>query len=613
MDDAIDLSRYAGSEVRIEAFEDRPVGSGGPSPRIAFAPAHLTPNRPSERPNIVLIVVDTLRADRLTAYGYPRPTSEAIESMLADRGVVVESAYAPAPWTLPSVLSVMTGQFPGELIRRDMRRYGVPGEVTTLAERLKDQGYVTAGFFGNGLLREENGLARGFDVFYSPAVDRIGFVPAHELNRSVLSWLGAQEREPFFLYVHYTDPHGPYANPEMVGERSEFFPDYEGALTGHLENLVRGLTEVEAGSDDHKHVSALYDSEVRYVDRHIADLLELIPPQTMARTLTVLTSDHGEELLDHDGWGHSRTLFEELIRVPLILRWDGRLAPGRVEGTARLVDLVPTLVAAAGGEPDPDWSGIDLLPHLERGRLPDSPVYAQAFFRGPSRGAAIADGWKLMLFNGADRRPPIAGADTRLVELDRARLDRVALYDLEADPGETTNLAESDPEGRLARLARPIHEQLDGQIEGLRLVATGLGPGARLEVELELGGPPRGWWPYFLSERDRVTERGRRLELELIGDGLDKGIVLLGVDQLRAVRVRLEGRELAATAVRAGTGPWRGEPMAVRELDRGPRWPGGDEPELHLWYSELSTPESPSLDPNSELVRQLVALGYLDG
>jgi arylsulfatase A-like enzyme len=470
LDMTADLGRWAGKRVTIELA----ATLSGLPPRlrranlVAWGPVMLTTGVGGDRrpgvaaadrregggagegvhpPNLILILVDTLRRDRLTPYGYFRDTSPEIERRLAAAGTVVEDAYSQAPWTLPSVVAMMTGRYPGELLGSDMSAYGIPADVVPIAERLARAGYETAGFIANPTMHAGGGFERGFRTFYAPPAD-VEWLRRHadDLNRHALPWIAAYQHQdrPFFLYLHYIDPHDPYDNPEIVGNRSPFESEYHGPVAGDWVNGVyTGKLTLPDPPRDLAHLSALYDSEVHYVDRAIGQLLGSLAPEVLAHTLVALTADHGEELLDHGGWKHGQALYDEQIHVPLIFRWDGHLGAGRrLGGTVRLLDLAPTLAAAAGAPPDPGWEGVDLLPALTgRAPLAERPAFAEGLSSGPLRAAAVLGRMKLMVFN---RQEPFAPADELQAHLwhqDLARLSRVELYDLARDPLERHNLA----------------------------------------------------------------------------------------------------------------------------------------------------------------------------
>jgi arylsulfatase A-like enzyme len=662
LDLSADLTRYAGRQVTLE------FSVAGLPPRlrgtnlVAWGPVALTAGASGAgagRPNIIVILVDTLRRDRLTPYGCRRETSPEIARRLAGAGTVVEEAYSQAPWTLPSVVSLMTGRYPGELLGGDMSAYGVPPGVMTTAERLGRAGYETAGFLANPTMHVGSGFERGFRTFYAPPAD-VEWLRRHadDLNRHALPWLAAyQDRgRPFFLYLHYIDPHDPYDNPEVVGNRSPFEGEYRGPVAGDwVHGIYTGKIVLSDPPRDVAHLSALYDSEVHYVDRAIGQVLASLRPEVLANTLVVLTADHGEELFDHGGWKHGQTLYEEQIHVPLIWRWDGHIPAGRrLAGTVRLLDVAPTLAAAAGAAPDPGWEGLDLLPALT-GAAPfaERPAFAEGLSSGPLRAAAVLGRMKLMVFNRAERFAPADELQAHLWRQDLGRLARVELYDLARDPGERHNLA-ADPgageaggtaaAGRLALLATVIERRLDLALPGLRLLAAGVPAGSRLRLDLSLSRPPRGWLPYLLTAADRASLDGSHLAVELAGgDRLVRGVRIEGDfsnprpgagaavaggagggaaaagggDEavVRSLAATIDGRPLAAGQVRVGGGAaYDGGPLPLAALRtrEGPAAPRvADGPSVAIWVHDASGEPRRLVEHDAETERRLRALGYL--
>jgi arylsulfatase A-like enzyme len=595
------LSRWAGQKVTLEfavrldglpaAYRHANVVAWGPV-RVSAPVSHAR----RHRPNILFILVDTLRRDHLTPYGYRRDTSPNIDRLLAWRGAVVEEAYSQAPWTLPSVASFLASRYPGEILGDDPNAYGLPGALPSLPATLKACGYETGGFIANQVLHKGNGFRRGFETFYSPppGTSDLDQPDAAALTARVLPWLEGHRNAPFFLYVHYLDPHDPYDNPEIVGGRSSFFPDYHGRISGRdVQGIYTGKIPLDDPLQDREQLVALYDSEIHYADRAIGRLLAAIPREILADTLVVLTADHGEEFLDHGGWKHGFTLYDEQIHVPLLWRWDGRIPAGsRLPGVVRLLDVAPTLLRAAGGAVPPSWEGIDLMPALtRRAPLPRLAAFAQHMTTGPLRAAAVLGHQKLILFNARTPYTPADPLQAYLWTKDLARLHRVELYDLSQDAGERTDLATAMP-GEVDRLQPLVHRQLDRQLPGLRVIASGLPAGSRLRGSLVLDRPPVRWRSYFLAMDDRVEMRGNRVSFELSGETLAKGFLLDGVTGVEAVEARLDGRPLPVSGVRVGPGvPWRRTGPALRLWLPGDRRPGADR-------------------SNPETEKRLRALGY---
>lgn len=630
LDFALDLGDLAGEVVTLALSADLAgAPDGGHGERwVAWGPVALAgcaPRGDLERPNVVLIVVDTLRADHLGAYGYDRDTSPQIDRRLAARGTLFEEAYAQAPWTLPSVISYLTGRYPGELLRPADGPFAIPPEVPTLAERLRNAGYRTGAFVANPTLQPVAGFDRGFETWWAPPAEVASLsLGGEEVNRRALPWLDAHAAAPFFLYAHYMDPHDPYSSPATGAERSPFFPDYEGEVTGTMvHGVYLGDVELADPEADRRQLASLYDSEIAYVDERIGELLEAFGPELAANTLFVFTSDHGEEFDDHGGWKHGHTLYDEQIRVPLVFRWDGRVGDGqRIAGTVRLVDLVPTVLSAAGLDLTPDLAGIDLMPVLTgMETLPRRVALADHLSFGPLRAAAVLDRWKLILFNREAAFEPADPLQEATWPRDRERLARVELYDLAADPAENGNLAAAHPE-RVEQLAPAIHIQLDRELPGLKVMLDQAPAGSRVTGRMVVATAPEGWEPYFLAAGDEVTADGRELHFDWRAEALQKGIRVLGeIGGIESLEVAIDGVAVSAARILLGRGdPYGGGAVAPRRL-LAPDWPlftsVPSAPVLRVWRRRPAVEEAAAAaaDPAQagaleEERMRLKALGY---
>ncbi|RMH03699.1 MAG: hypothetical protein D6702_05265 [Planctomycetota bacterium] len=441
----------------------------------------IQPWRGERPPNIAVLLIDTLRADRLGCYGYERPTSPEIDA-LAARGTRFEAAYAQASWTRPSVASLMTSLYPDSHdIRGD---YDVlPAGLPTLAQVLKARGYHTAGFSANPQVSPLYGFDRGFDVFgrggshllrrsaigildhmakrtlrmrILPALtgggaaatagkagkkkaeekDPLAGSGAQALNRQVFQWLDDYDgRQPFFLYVQYIDPHTPYSPPEDLinegGQEPVSLPAQfidKNAPPYPLSSYEAAPPEVLAG------LSRLYDAEVRYVDREIGRLLNRLAERGLLEdTIVVVTADHGEELYDHEQWLHGQSLFDELVRVPLIVAGPG-VARQVVEEPVELIDLLPTAAGWSGAEIHFPIQGRDLGPILAGGGGdPERVVFSERQGAYPLHAVR----------RGRDKLIRITSPDGPVW----------LQYDLGRDPGERRNLAaEGGPAAELREL-----------------------------------------------------------------------------------------------------------------------------------------------------------------
>jgi arylsulfatase A-like enzyme len=402
----------------------RALRRGGRLRALAALPAWLAVGCAEPAPpNLVLVSIDTLRAAQLGGYGYPRPTTPFLDRLAAE-GVLFEEVIANSPWTLPSHASLLTGLYPRSHGVRD-HGSGLPEEIPTLATLLRGAGYATFAVVNSHVLGGRHGLARGFE--------RFRYFPERPGNRRVRSaaaeveqataWLEQRDARPFFLFFHSYDVHSDY-NPDPEFLRLFRRPGSGSFLptTAALQRVRLG--ELRLGPPDRDSLVDHYDAGLRQLDRDLERLFAWLERRGLAgRTVFVVTSDHGEELLEHGGVLHGHTLYEEVLRVPLILRGPGLPRGVRVAGLAQLSDVLPTLLALAGVPAPPRVEGRDLAPGWRSGRLPAGWAFAEADER--DRVSAVRDGSRKLIH---DRRA-----------------DRFELYDLAVDPGERRDLAPSDP------------------------------------------------------------------------------------------------------------------------------------------------------------------------
>ena len=273
---------------------------------------------PTPRSNALLIVIDTLRADHLGCYGYPRNTSPAIDA-LAREGTRFARAYSAAPWTMPSVASIFTGLYPSAHGATSVQM-PLPDSVTTLAEVVKAHGFATSGVVSHNLVSKETlNFGQGFDVYFEDEAKGHAHVSTPGVTKQAIERLQyhASQDEPFLLFVHYFDPHFDYQNHAGI----DFAAPRRGRLTGRepyarLKKLFPRLRKEEV-----EFIRDLYDEEIRLIDGGVGRLLsELSMLGLDDTTVVVLTADHGEEFGEHGSIGHTRSLYEELVHVPLIIR-----------------------------------------------------------------------------------------------------------------------------------------------------------------------------------------------------------------------------------------------------------------------------------------------------
>ena len=471
-------------------------------------------------PNVLLISIDTLRADHLSCYGYPEKTSPAIDQLAAE-GVLFTKTASTASFTLPAHASMLTGLFPSShgatYQNRDPRSLVVRGMgrgYPTLGEILQDQGYETAGFVSGPLLSHQFGFARGFHS-YDDRYDRLQSARARLFSRSLLfrvlaaqglfsdrdldsqrtadevnplvaAWLTGRENQsaPFFLFVHYWDPHGPYEPPPPLNQR----PDGSAIVAEYdMDRLLTGEYTLTAAALSNN--LALYDGEIRYVDRHIGALLaDLRQRGAYDNTLIILTSDHGESFGEHDHWEHSRVLYEDVLHVPFIMRLPAGRAAGTVvtDTIAQPTDILPSVLSLARIAPPKGIQGRDLTLHLPGQPIPAGPV-GEDTIRGPGLAFAELDrntDWPRRWGARYDR--DLVSVRTMQWKYIQSSTGQDELYDLKIDPKELNNRAAAHPEtltalkGLLEIWRRSVSGRLDegetGEIdEGLKENLRGLG------------------------------------------------------------------------------------------------------------------------------------------
>jgi arylsulfatase A-like enzyme len=423
--------------------------SAGPS-KIDYKTL-AAPGKPAG-PNVVLITIDTQRADHLGCYGYNRPTSPFIDS-LASSGVVFDDFTAAAPWTKPSTATILTGLYPS---RHGALYHGselnTPDGMKTLAETFRDKGYVTAGFVSNPNIKKIFKFDRGFQEFFdSPVEDTVtmatfrdslfgGILKAltkyqfnwkyrndcTEVNRHVVAWLEKNRTEKFFLYLHYIDPHEPYSPPA----------DYEAQFRQNHGTLLHNERKRRMGID-------LYDGEIRYTDDNLRKLADTLKQYGLwENTLFVITSDHGEEFFEHGILGHGFSLYQEVLRIPLILSGPGVPGGIRVAAPHLNVDLAATVLDAAGTGIEELGDGKSFFGALRdrNGSNNKKPVREKLFLedefgendqdtRSFVMSGVRAGRFKLILNERHAYRPP-----------ENPKYPKQELYDLDADPGELHNL-----------------------------------------------------------------------------------------------------------------------------------------------------------------------------
>jgi len=364
----VDLASYAGREVTL-AFKTYDPAGNELFDYATWGDPALGGHIPEGGRGVILISIDTLRADHLGAYGYERDTSPAIDR-LASEGTLFERTYSHGAWTLPTHASLFTSQIPSEhgVIRGNRK---IRESLVTLPETLQANGFQTQGFSAVGLVSHQFGFEQGFDSFsYQMGATAEGTID------QVIDWLRDERRGSFFLFVHFFDPHDPYwpADPQY---RSLFDPSYRGDAGRKpeaFENLRVSNPGGRLSEREFEHLMALYDGEIRYVDHHLARLFAALEAPDLQDAFVVVTADHGEEFRDHGGLGHARSLYEEMVHVPLVIRGPGIPRGVRVKTPARHIDVAPTLLDVLGLPAEPTHRGTSLMPLVENPETADARV-----------------------------------------------------------------------------------------------------------------------------------------------------------------------------------------------------------------------------------------------
>ena len=424
---------------------------------------------PDTAPNIIFIVVDTLRADVLSCYSDDAPVHTRHFDQLAHDGILYTSCMAPSPWTKPTFATLFTGLRPdthGALVAGS----ALPGSAITLAELLQDAGYYTQGFANNGHIHALYGFDKGFSEYVSleprlllgarsssrllslyELVRRIHawvilrgidityfYQPANVVNKKVLEWLDGPARPtdaPFFLFLHYMDPHDPFLDPKK--------PDTGYALMdlgwfppkSYLDRMLRA-----------------YHHGVKHTDKHLGVLLDALRERGLYDdALIVLTADHGEEFYEHGGWWHGETLYPEVLHVPLMIKAPGNRHAGSVEeGLVRHIDIPPTILHFLGLEQPEMMPGSTLVCAEGAPRDFSAPfAYASNFREGNLQRSVQTERYKLHMVEETVRRD----------------MEPVKLFDLQADPLEQENLAGRNlpAEEELQTLLQELVEEMEAK------------------------------------------------------------------------------------------------------------------------------------------------------
>jgi arylsulfatase A-like enzyme len=490
----VSLARWAGQAVDLVLRTSRGPRLDGShdwahwgDPRLR---APLVSPAEGERPNLLLVSFDTLRADYLGTYGFALDTSPQIDALGA-RGAVFDSVIAQAPWTLPSHFSLFTGLYPDRrLLHYDLDPCTIGGDVTMLAEVLEEHDYLTAAFTGGGYVSSALGFDQGFHSFESHGSRLEDNLPA------VLRWIEEHGDSRFFLFLHHFNVHRPYRPPE----------DFLRRYVRRVPEACEGVAFREAAAEPRRagclahpqgveYLRGIYAAEVANADFLLGRvLLALERRGVLARTLVVVTSDHGEELMDHGALDHVRTLYQEAVRIPLVLAGPGVPAGVRIGALMESIDLLPTLLDLLAIPAQPATDGRSAAPLLACPRASSSlacAVQAAASRLGggerPSAFAATSfdRGLPALRREPHDFKAAVVSGARKLETLGAEPERESRLFDLSKDPRELRPLP-VDGSG----MSRSLGESLDAWLRRLPddRYCEGGPPSPELRRELEALG-----------------------------------------------------------------------------------------------------------------------------
>ena len=378
---------------------------------------------------VILIIVDALPAGHVTSYGYKRSITSNIDRLAKD-GILFERAVSASPWTLPSFGSILTGLYPSTHFAgwhldppsMDDRRLSViRPEIKSMAEYFAEDGYQTIGFFNNPFLHPGYGLDKGFNKYDYFGGDLLNIRSAPLVTDAAIKWIEENDKEPFFMVMHFFDPHMAYDPP--LASASPYIYEYKGKLK---KPFIHDARKVCAGDfnfskQDKDFIIGLYDGEVSSTDQQIGRFFQYLKTKGLYDgALIVLTSDHGEEFWEHGGFEHGHSLHKEVIEVPLIMKYpESDLKGHRVSEYVSHMDIFPTIAEFMGWPVTSSLNGVSLYPRGGKIKIPSHTVVSENMHYGPQKQSFIYEDTKLIIENATGK---------------------ITVYDLKNDPTETKNV-----------------------------------------------------------------------------------------------------------------------------------------------------------------------------
>ncbi len=453
---------------------------------------------------LVFILVDTLRQD----IGY---SVLSLERYLSTNYWRFDNAFAPSPWTLPSVASIFVGQDPtfiGGVVHPSS--FKIDDQFFTLAEYFRENNYKTAAFVANAIVTPMVGFDQGFDTFYYPPSTENDnswlLLGADDLLYKVSQWIEANRGEKYFLYIHLLDPHAPYLNSLVENDIYPYKKDiYKGDLNPFsAHGLLLGRQSV-SGQEDVDYLRSLYSSEVFFLDRYLDFFLGRFEKEFESKVV-VLTSDHGEEFYDHGGFSHGRSLFNEQLKVPLVV-WKKGIGKKIVKDPVTVKDIGYFLLKMLDEKGYKHWEPRS----LQKIAGSKNRIYFSALNGAPRRVALLSYPFKLILNNLNGEFSFINEYDKTVFNLERPRLDVFYLFNILKDPYEKTNLAALFPT-KVEGGVKMLYKRIFAEEGGLFVLLN--------EGDLKIKISPRGdrklrFTPLFLVDNDRVIEDNFVIEISL--------------------------------------------------------------------------------------------------
>ncbi len=587
----------------------------------------LVCSREQAQLNLVIIGVDTLRRDHLGCYGYERRTSPNIDRLAAE-GVLFEELVSQAPWTLPSFASIFTSLYPSQhgagLQGSGAGSFGqrMRSGFPTLAMMLLKHGYTTSAIVNAPLLAPEFGVDRGFEYYLT--APRWDERDARETTEAALNWIDRHGSGPFFIFVHYFDPHVTYEPPAPYD--TLFDPGYHGRIGNSFDRdayfrLEDWLSKVEDPGVQAawKHIMALYDGEIAYTDEAIGEFLEGLEVRGLrSNTLIVLISDHGEEFFDHGGFEHGHTLYDELVNVPLIMSLPGKLPiDKRFRQQVRSIDVLPTIMEIMRMDVEAHLEGVSLCSLIEGGNideasgkiLPAGYAYSESMLYGTEKKAVVSYPWKLVY-------DIVTG--------------REELFNLKDDPDEDRNLVEGKAEVAIG-LEEVLFKTVFSMVGTWHIEIASLG-GHQFDIEMQLPTRPIlgsfKMWQFFdgtghvLRDQVKALEYSRGGEMVLEVSDIEVNGTVEMVAQVSPLQVpctfdiKIDGEY---DAERVYLGPGLQHPASLpftykmrrRGVTAGEAEGRPKQPYVLVWHTNVQYGPSAPARMSDDTKRKLKALGYI--